>query len=109
MRESTIISQAPSDLIRGAAANVTAGILEVDLPAAIGIAATSEGAVVGAIPFMHLAQLIDGRSEVFGSGVDVHLFRFFLCVKGSRIWRERKIYFAKIERFLNSLILAMIS
>ena len=81
MRESTIISQAPSDLIRGAAANITAGVLEVDLPAAVLIAATSEGTVVSAITFVNLAQLIGGRSEVLRSGVGVHCFVSFYVLK----------------------------
>lgn len=82
VRESRIILQAPSDLIGGAAAHITARVFEVDLPATILVAATSEGAEVGASAFMHLAELIGVRSEVLRSGVSVfHCLVVFYVLK----------------------------
>ena len=94
MKLSRIISQAPSDLISGAAAHITAGVFEVDLPAAILVLATSEGTEVDTITLMHLAELVGGRSEVFGSGVGVdHCLVSFYVLKVADCGGNARIIF----------------
>ena len=81
-------------MISGAAAHITARVFEVDLPAAILVLATSEGTEVDTITLMHLAELVGGRSEVFGGGVGVdHCLVSFYVLKVADCGGNARIIF----------------